>query len=402
MGEVLFVIGIILLLTVVPVVIEVICINFFIDGEDGCLTLIFAIVSGLVIICAIIGLFIYDVKYGVFGIVGYAVLFIIVFFIGWLVTGRPAEAKKEKLQNKLLEAINSHDKEAVQKLIENGVDVKCWVAPLKVAVENSDKDMVSFLIEKGADVNFKYYDGRMEYLLDYTTDEEIIGILRNHGAKTQEECDMLNDDLFSAISNYNKEKVKSLISQGADVNSVRCVSNVAEGMERAETTPLLLADVNFKYYDGRMEYLLDYTTDEEIIGILRNHGAKTQEECDMLNDDLFSAISNYNKEKVKSLISQGADVNSVRCVSNVAEGMERAETTPLLLAVYNNDIEMVKLLVKNGADIRKQLYVGEYYNYQPLYNDVINYAKYRGFMDIANFLEQPYLIDTQDTDNQDF
>lgn len=311
MGEVLFVIGIILLLTVVPVVIEVICINFFIDGEDGCLTLIFAIVSGLVIICAIIGLFIYDVKYGVFGIVGYAVLFIIVFFIGWLVTGRPAEAKKEKLQNKLLEAINSHDKEAVQKLIENGVDVKCWVAPLKVAVENSDKDMVSFLIEKGA-------------------------------------------------------------------------------------------DVNFKYYDGRMEYLLDYTTDEEIIGILRNHGAKTQEECDMLNDDLFSAISNYNKEKVKSLISQGADVNSVRCVSNVAEGMERAETTPLLLAVYNNDIEMVKLLVKNGADIRKQLYVGEYYNYQPLYNDVINYAKYRGFMDIANFLEQPYLIDTQDTDNQDF
>ena len=97
------------------------------------------------------------------------------------------EAEKQRRNNDLLNAVNRGDKQKVQELLKTDVDVDYmgYISPrnvtlLGVAVENSDKEMVSLLIEEGADVNYKYP-------LDYANNEEIIALLRSHGAKTKEE-----------------------------------------------------------------------------------------------------------------------------------------------------------------------------------------------------------------------
>lgn len=99
------------------------------------------------------------------------------------------KAEKQRRNNDLLNAVNRGDKQKVQELLKTDVDVDYmgYISPrnvtlLGVAVENADKEMVSLLIEEGADVNYKYP-------LDYANNEEIIALLRSHGAKTKEEIE---------------------------------------------------------------------------------------------------------------------------------------------------------------------------------------------------------------------
>lgn len=121
-------------------------------------------------------------------------------------------------RNKLLKAVKKGDKSTVSTFISKGVDVADWYygkeTPLVIAFENNDieminillnninhlnytpnnplcmatqkgyKDIISLLIEKGADVNYEYARA-----LDFTKDEEIVALLRSHGAKTQEEIE---------------------------------------------------------------------------------------------------------------------------------------------------------------------------------------------------------------------
>ena len=121
-------------------------------------------------------------------------------------------------RNKLLKAVKNGDKSTVSTFISKGVDVAdCYYGketPLVIAFENNDieminillnntyhlnytpnnplcmatqkgyKDIISLLIEKGADVNYEYARA-----LDFTKDEEIVALLRSHGAKTQEEIE---------------------------------------------------------------------------------------------------------------------------------------------------------------------------------------------------------------------
>lgn len=205
--------------------------------------------------------------------------------------------KGKRLKNGLFKAVKMHDKESVERMLYKGawvndIDYKEHRSPLQIAVENGDKEMVSFLIDKGADVNLDYDAKRP---LDLAKDEEIIVILKSHGAKTQKEQDMLNHNLIYAIGGHNIKEVESLISQGADVNTVLPTPGFGE-----------------------------------------------------------------------------------------AEG-----TTPLMVAIHVNDIEIVKLLVKKGADIEKKVYLGTH-QYQVLYADALEFAKGRNFMDIAKFLEHPW------------
>ncbi|MBO5481771.1 MAG: ankyrin repeat domain-containing protein [Spirochaetaceae bacterium] len=64
----------------------------------------------------------------------------------------------------------------------------------------------------------------------------------------------------------------------------------------------------------------------------------------MLNEDLLTAIQRGNFDMVKSLISQGADVNYATIQGN----------SPLTYAVYSGDIEIIKFLLQKGADPNKK------------------------------------------------
>lgn len=203
----------------------------------------------------------------------------------------------------LLKAIKQNDKEGVKKSIAEGALVNGYYDgidkfPLQVAIENCDEEMVSFLIEKGADVTYSYYSKN-------------------------------GKPLVTAVKKGDKGIVSILIEKGANVNLD---------------------------YEGRLP--LDCAEGEELIALLKSHGAKTKfeidvaikqkiEKQDMLNNDLFVTIKNHDREKAEFIISQGADVN----VSDLRfQGL-----TPLLCAIFEDDIEMVKLLLKHGADARQQV-----------------------------------------------
>lgn len=210
--------------------------------------------------------------------------------------------KEESRRNSdLLDAVNMGDKDAVQKLIENGADVNYIgyinltnKSILQIAIENSDKEMISLLIEKGADVNLGN-DGKTP--LDFVEDDEIITILKEHGAKTKSELDEAKREQAAKMERQN-----------------------------------------------------------------------------MLNNDLLAAINYHDKERAESLISQGADVNA----SNVPSF---SGYTPLLCAIDGGDIEMVKLLLRHGANANKEAYING------RYVTALQYARGSGKQDIARLLE---------------
>lgn len=188
-----------------------------------------------------------------------------------------------------------------------------------------------------------------------------------------------NNDLLDAVKSGDKETVKKLIEDGADIDCkdsdgatplLNAVNN-----KNLDIVSILLengADVNCKNFDGKTP--LDLAKDNEIIAFLKEHGAKTKSELDeakreqerkereaeeqqraarelqdTLNNDLFASIKYHDKEKAESLISQGANVN----VSDFrSQGF-----TPLIMAITNDDIEMVKLLLRHGADARQQVHI---------------------------------------------
>lgn len=95
---------------------------------------------------------------------------------------------------------------------------------------------------------------------------------------------------------------------------------------------------------------------------------------DMLNNDLLAAINYHDKERAASVISQGANVNA----SNVP-GFPGY--TPLLCAIDGGDIEMVRFLLRNGADAHQQTYIGG------VYITAFKYARGLGKEDMADLLQ---------------
>lgn len=121
-------------------------------------------------------------------------------------------------RNKLLKAVKNGDKSTVSTFISKGVDVADWYygkeTPLVIAFENNDieminillnninhlnytpnnplcmatqkgyKDIISLLIEKGANVNYEHARA-----LDFAKDDEIIALLKSHGAKSKEDLE---------------------------------------------------------------------------------------------------------------------------------------------------------------------------------------------------------------------
>ena len=127
------------------------------------------------------------------------------------------ERQRIEIENKknsdLFMALKNKDSQTARNLIEDGayvdyveVDNQRRKSVLQLAIENNDNEMVSFLIEKGADVNLITCG---ETPLDYTKNEEMITLLRKHGAKTKAEIDEENrikaeEKFFKAVEYYSK------------------------------------------------------------------------------------------------------------------------------------------------------------------------------------------------------
>lgn len=100
-------------------------------------------------------------------------------------------------------------------------------------------------------------------------------------------------------------------------------------------------------------------------GMSKVHKMRMNNLQEMINENLLQAVRDNNYDLVKNLINQGADVSY----------KNTTRLTPLLWAACFNQLEIVKLLVEHGADI----------NYIRYGTALMDAAK-KGNIDVVRFL----------------
>ena len=219
----------------------------------------------------------------------------------------------------------------------NATDTDLGLTKLHKVCESGDIDIVELLIDNGADVNAKPTKGGM------------YGRTPLH---------------FAAIFGH-PDIAKLLISKGADINAVcpwrsdhrQTALHLAARTGHTEVVEYLLTtegfDVNVQ--DSKGQTALDLAKKQmhiEVVELLKKNGAKestqatqNQGSINETQKNLSSfemAILSNDLEKVKELIAQGADVNTRDSRGN----------TPLLQAIMMGRLSFVEALISAGADIK--------------------------------------------------
>lgn len=264
----------------------------------------------------------------------------------------------------LEDAINYHpqDMEMLELLLQAGANPNDYFT-LDHAVESENIEALKLLLNAGAD------KAQVIQLAEFYKKPQIVALSNeleisnaplnqkqvvNQSPKTQNGLKH-SEQLIEASEKGDLNTVKQLISKGFDLNS----QNKDTGV-----TPLMQASL-FGHVD--------------VVGYLLNHGADPNKKDAYGNNALDNAIyneSSLNKDVlaitkiVASLISAGVNV------SHVVEG-EHSASTPLIEATNNGYSDIVKMLIKAGADPNLSGNDGK----TPLM-----YAALRGHEDIINAL----------------
>jgi ankyrin repeat protein len=187
--------------------------------------------------------------------------------------------------------------------------------------------------------------------------------------------------LFVAITNGNAEAVEFLISKGANISN-RIVN----------TTPLMLAAE---------------CNQTQIIVILADKGVKL-DDSNGIRTALISAVEKGNLAAVKALAEKGANINLKNNLNWTAlmfavkyDHLEIAkylismkadlkakdyfdDRTALIIAVENNNPEMVKLLIKSGAEVNQPMKDAS--GKKMMYYTPLDVAQKKGLKKIADLL----------------
>ncbi|MFC1781686.1 ankyrin repeat domain-containing protein, partial [Planctomycetota bacterium] len=144
----------------------------------------------------------------------------------------------------------------------------------------------------------------------------------------------------------NKELAELLIDKGADINAknnwgwTALVWAVSVG--RTEVAEFLIskgADVNITDQWGQTTLVIaQQRGNTEIIELLRKHGA---EDAEPPTNPLHEAAEAGDIEQIKQLISEGAEIDL----------RDNRGNTPLYNAAANGRLEVAELLIENGADV---------------------------------------------------
>jgi ankyrin repeat protein len=287
-------------------------------------------------------------------------------------------------------------------LLENGADVnvqdESWLktgrTPLMYAVMQGNAALVQALLGKGATLDLKNKDGDTAVSLAKKDGLEYIAqLLEKHAGSANESAGQANPDthpLFIAIREDRPDKVKALISKGADVNLRTPTGSTplmyaADGNKLAIIRTLLRsgADVNAKNganntalifasvkgHLGVAKELLRRKADVNVKNIggadaliyavvnkkakaveaLLAHGANVTDTYDEGKTSLLKAANDGSTDIAGLLLARKADVNAV----------DNNEMTALMIASEKGNAALVEMLLKAGADINKKSKYGD-------------------------------------------
>jgi ankyrin repeat protein len=226
----------------------------------------------------------------------------------------------------ILEASRTGNLDRVRELLDSGVDIETKDeynhTPLYLAVSNQDVEIVKLLIKRGADVNAHGFDYWSVFdVANYRVNDEIINLLIWTGKISPENIESslffkklgVTEKVEYAIRDNNLERVRQLLDI-IPINYNRVIAVAFEDNQNIDIIRLLLergADPNYVDLD-------DGNT--------------------VLHKMLINQINRIDIADL--LIQNGFDINILN---------DRGESI-ISLAISNNMIDMVRLLLNSGAN----------------------------------------------------
>ncbi len=214
----------------------------------------------------------------------------------------------------LLTSAQNGDSESVRRLVAEKVDIEVrddyGRTALHVAAEYGQAEVAAFLIEAGADVEAKTLKALGTYFF-WTP--------------------------LTVAANWGHTSVaKLLIAAGADVNAfesgTRYNFNVLHfSAEKGHTEIVKLLIVNGADIEAKVESILD--------------------------TPLSRAVRKERKATVEALISMGANVNTTNAIGS----------TPLHFAAISGNLDIVRLLLENGAEVNAKTNGGDLPGVTPIH-----------------------------------
>jgi ankyrin repeat protein len=220
--------------------------------------------------------------------------------------------------------------------------IKTWYSPLDFAIINGQYDAAKYLLTQGAKLKVvdstDDYDNTLGYATRYGEGKKFVELVYNtresdlNKVSMQEAIDEAimygNIDAFKFLFNKSCEKGDDF---QADLLNLACVINVV--------VPNYREDI-----DMQNDIAI------EMINILLSSGVDVNGgfggNGENYGRPLSDAAESGNVNKVKLLISKGADVNACPKFEDGYTGY-----SPLTTAVIHGNFSIVKILIENGAKI---------------------------------------------------
>ncbi|XP_065583414.1 ankyrin-1-like [Artemia franciscana] len=270
--------------------------------------------------------------------------------------------------------------------------------PLLIAIRNNNLELVIFLLDRGANPNC----GECLHLIVQKGRADLCKLLIKSGAELDAANAHGKTPLVTAIKANNLNLVEVLLDRGANPNCGECL-HLAVQKGRADLCKLLIksgAELDATNAHGKTPLVTAIKVNNlNLVEILLDRGAnpnrgeclhlavqkgradlckllidkmKSSAEIDAMNahgkTPLATAIKANNLNLVEILLDRGADPNYGECLHHAVkkgrvnickllidfgaklDAMNAKKDTPLLIAIRNNNLELVILLLDRGAN----------------------------------------------------
>lgn len=277
---------------------------------------------------------------------------------------------EEDLNKALLDAAKKGKIDLVKNLLIKGADINAkskseGITPLMATMFKCNPDVSKLLIQKGADVNLKDKEGGTALTAAvFFGCQKGVALLLEKDADLNCRCrssyvlsfidsdeEYLTPLILASIKGYSKI-AKMLLIKGAKVDDKTELQNTAlkyaVSYDQLEIVKILIknkANIHDKYEKGTtllMKTINGNKNNLSIAKLLIEKGIKVDEK-DKYGGTAFMYAAAYGNyiDLLKLLLKNGADVNSVA----------KGGYTALLGATGLGIVEVVKFLIDNGADI---------------------------------------------------
>ncbi len=221
--------------------------------------------------------------------------------------------------------------------------------PLALAAQYNLFQNVKFLLENGAQVNKKAGNGISALMVADSLD--VLNLLLEYGAEVSSRDREGNDALLHSSVRCNIHKADILIRNGADIKTEndKGESAIIKAIKYEYTKPeekiafikFLLdngADIQHRDKKKNTAYIISKELGHDDISyFLINKGA-IAEEFKINPDCIVQALMNKEYARAKKMINKDIDLNFLF-----------SDFSPLMCSI--DDIEIMKLLIENGADV---------------------------------------------------